>query len=216
MVALLIHFPEFSGHLMKRRFSRFSLTTLLIVMTASVCVVYYVNERLNPSVSTLFRTLSSIHPEAVDTLLQPATDAQIARAEAAMSTHIPDAKLPPDLIRLYNTCSGQKRTDADSDLFPQFRLRPIDDAISEYDAICDLYDEFAAPHETEPFPNKWYDYRLFPFAWSPGTGDVYCVDIQSENIFWFNPDGGIGSKKYDSVRDLLQESIQFQRDEPDR
>ena len=193
----------------------YSLSSLLLLTTLVSCCVYFVNRRLNPSIPELFQNLlAKIPPGGQKMLQKPATAQELDAADKAIAARLPGAKLPDNIKKLYALCSGQPwGTHVDDRLFPNFALNPIQQATENYQEFCSLYDFHVLPTETHTFPNTWYDYRLFPFAWQSSSGSCYCVDVQTERIYSFNPDGGISFKEYDSVRELLEKSLEFQRKE---
>ena len=191
---------------------RFSLSTLFFLTAIAAIAVYMTDRHLNPSVSDLFHDLiARIPKEGQDEFLKPATQAQLKLADDAISQRLPDAKLPRSVKTLYSIFGGQPWDSTyETDLFPSFALNPIENAISDYRETCGLLDEYAKPHETEEFPNTWYDYRLFPFGYAPGTGTLHCVNVKTEHIYSFNADGGIHFRKFESIEDLLRQSIEHQ------
>ena len=187
----------------------FSLLAILLPVSISI------HEETSNDVASKFESLISMIPaDGQSSFLVPATPDQFKNAATALSKRIPNSKLPADIQTLYQICGGQRwQTTYANQLFPNFALNPIDNAIRDYEEICLLYQRHGVPSESSEFPNTWYDYSLFPFGWAPGTGTVYCIDIRTDKIYSFNPDGGIQFKEYESVSDLLEESIRFRFNE---
>ena len=172
------------------------------------------------TIRTQFAKLIAKLPNDARAAFLPApNDQQLLAASNALAKRIAGAELPDAIIELYRACGGQPwETKYEQELFPMFSLNPIDRAISDYEEICDLYEFDAQPYESEDcqFPNTWWDYRLFPFGWAPGTGTVHGVLIDSGEIYDFNPDGGIHKKQFESILDLIETSIRFQIEEVGR
>lgn len=195
----------------------YSVASLLFLTTIVAIVSCVVERRLNPTDSDLFRTLlSKIPREGQSHFAPPVTNRQLESANHEISKRIANGHLPNSVKILYRHCGGQPwYTASHHELFPSFSLNPIDNAIRDYQETCELY-ESVIPHEKDVFPKTWYDYHLFPFGYSPGTGTLFCVDIRTEEIYNFNPDGGLMPLKYKSIKDLLRDSIEYQRQEYDR
>ncbi len=167
------------------------------------------------SIKQLFTELiEKIPAEAREAFLPIPASEQLEAASEALAQRTPGAKLPSEIVELYETCGGQPwEINYEDELFPTFGLNPLERAISDYKELCNLYEFDAKPYETNEFPKTWYDYRLFPFGWAPGTGTVHCVLVDNGEIYDFNPDGGIHLKRFESVQDLLEKSLEYQAKE---
>ncbi len=165
------------------------------------------------SVEASFIELIALLPKYVrQSFLPVATPEQIANATNVLSSKLPDVQLPSSIVALYKTCGGQPRQTAFEDhLFPGFRLISIETAIKEYKERCNLWDVYLADEVDTEFPNKWFDYRLFPFGWANGT--VYCVDVLAGKIYYHYCDGGIATTEHESVLDLIEASITYHQKE---
>ena len=166
--------------------------------------------------SQFLKLIAKLPEDARNAFLPPPTENQLIAASNALAERNPNAKLPDDVIELYRACGGQPwETKYEHELFPMFSLNPIERAISDYREICDLYEFDAKPYESEgcELPNTWWDYRLFPFGWAPGSGTVHGILVDTGQIYDFNPDGGIYKKQFESIADLIEKSIEFQKDE---
>ena len=163
---------------------------------------------------SLTELIAMLPDEARAEMVPPATNLQIAQASATIGKRLAEVELPEEIAAIYRTCGGQKwETPTEHYLFPFFTVNPIDRAIADYEEMCNLYEINVLPDETSEFPKTWYDFRLFPFGTSFGTGTLYCFATHTGQIFSFNPDGGIHICEYDSISDLIEKSIQFQREE---
>ena len=193
----------------------YSISSIVLLTTLVACCVYFVNRRLNPSLPELFQNLlAKIPPDGQVMLQKPATAQELDAADNAIAARLPGAKLPDNIKKLYALCGGQPwGTHSNNYLFPTFTLNPLQKATADYQEFCSLYDFHVRPSETTVFPETWYDYRLFPFGWQIGSGACYCVDVETERIYSFDSDGGIAFKEYDSVRELLEKSLDYQRKE---
>ena len=164
----------------------------------------------------LVELIALLPQEARVEMLPPVTGEQIDQASAAIGKRLGDPFLPAEIETVYRTCGGQRwETPTEHFLFPSFTINPIERAISDYEEMCNLYEINVLPDETQTleFPKTWYDFRLFPFGTSFGTGTLYCIATHTGQIFSFNPDGGIHVCEYDSFEDLIEKSLRFQQDE---
>lgn len=158
-----------------------------------------------------FQKLCSILPQKIaDSLRQSANTGAIHIANLRIEN---ENELPQSLVDLWLAHDGQ--TGRDHYLFPNFAFLSLPQAIAEYQELCSLLRD-NDPYYDDPDPyapkkelwEKWFDPILFPIGWTPGgSGCLYLMNLENENIWYFNADGGLGSVKYESTDDLLQQSI---------
>ena len=161
-----------------------------------------------------FEYLISLLPSQVSSTLRPNTNAgAIHVANCRIAENGLSVELPQALVDIWMLHDGQHGNEY---LFQDFALLKVAKAISEYSELCCLLRE-NDPYYDDPDPyapkqelwEKWYDPILFPIGWTPGSGCLYLVHLQNEQIWHFNADGGLSGGRYNSIDDLLQETIEF-------
>lgn len=166
-----------------------------------------------------FEQLIGSLPDSVKSTLRPsANSGAIQVANSRIESRGVHFELPQSVVDLWLLHDGQNEGD---DLFPDFAFLPIGKAIGEYGELCGMLRE-NDPYYDDPDPyapkkelwEKWFDPILFPIGWTPGgSGCLFLIHLQNEQIWRFNPDGGLGGRGYESVDDLLQKTIESLEEE---